>query len=104
VIEGGNPRLPRCERGKNYPKTRFHNHLAFSMASSNSQRIAHLLRAETTQTLLILKIIAKLTGLGTVMPPTTFWGFARTRSASGKNPVNTLWQRSPWHLRLRPLF
>jgi len=27
----------RCERGKNYPKTRFHNHLAFSMTSSNSQ-------------------------------------------------------------------
>jgi hypothetical protein len=31
-----NPRPPRCERGKNYPKTRFHNHLAFSMTSSNS--------------------------------------------------------------------
>ena len=32
-----NPRPPRCERGKNYPKTRIHNHLAFSMTSSNSQ-------------------------------------------------------------------
>jgi hypothetical protein len=28
-----NPRPPRCERGKNYPKTRIHNHLAFSMTS-----------------------------------------------------------------------
>jgi hypothetical protein len=27
--------------------------------------------------LLILKIMAKLTGLGTVMPPTNFGGFAR---------------------------
>jgi hypothetical protein len=30
-------RRVRCDRGKNYPKTRIHNHLAFSVTPSNSQ-------------------------------------------------------------------